>query len=104
MLMKTMSDTHASRRLTEILSILQKHHIIRGLNPVKLRCILEDLGPTFVKFGQIMSMRSDILGVEYTRELEKLRTEVQPLDFSIVKSSIEAELSMGINEVFQVER
>ncbi|WP_238551736.1 ABC1 kinase family protein [Kandleria vitulina] len=101
MLMKTMSDTHASRRLTEILSILQKHHIIRGLNPVKLRCILEDLGPTFVKFGQIMSMRSDILGVEYTRELEKLRTEVQPLDFSIVKSSIEAELSMGINEVFQ---
>ena len=98
---KTMSDRHASRRLTEILSILQKHHIMKGLNPVKLRHILEDLGPTFVKFGQIMSMRSDMLSADYTRELEKLRTEVHPLDFSTIKSSIEAELSTDINEIFR---
>ena len=44
-------------RLREILAILAKHNIVRGLTPQKLRAIVEDLGPTFVKLGQILSMR-----------------------------------------------
>ena len=83
---KEATETRASKRVSEILAILQKHHIIRGLTPVKLREILEELGPTYVKFGQIMSMRSDMLPLEYTKELEKLRTDVNPMDFSIVSS------------------
>lgn len=93
-------ETHSSRRLSEMLAILQKHHIIRGLTPVKLREILEDLGPTYVKFGQIMSMRSDMLPIAYTKELEKLRTDVTPMPFDLVKASIEEELGGNAKEIF----
>ena len=47
-------------RLREIISVIHKHQIARGVTPEKLRLILEDLGPTYIKLGQIMSMRSDI--------------------------------------------
>lgn len=97
---QTDAKAHGSRRLNEILKILQKHHIIRGLTPVKLREILEDLGPTYVKFGQIMSMRSDMLPLAYTKELEKLRTDVNPMPFDVVKASIEEELGGNASEIF----
>ena len=48
-------------RLREMVDILRKYEITRGLTPEKLRLILEDLGPTYIKIGQIMSMHSDIL-------------------------------------------
>ena len=53
-----MSDAGAlnsKKRLAQIVAILRKHHITQGLSPEKLRLIIEDLGPTFVKIGQIMS-------------------------------------------------
>ena len=90
----------ASKRLSEMLSILRKHHIASGLTPVKLREILEDLGPTYVKFGQIMSMRSDMLPEAYCRELEKLRTDVVPMPFSQVLSTIESELKCPVSQEF----
>ena len=93
-------DKHASRRLSEIISVLNKHHILTALTPVKLREILEDLGPTYVKFGQIMSMRSDMIPHEYCKELEKLRTDVTPLAYDEVKHIIEEELKQPIQEVF----
>lgn len=67
------------KRFREILAILRKHQFTQGLTPDKLRAIFEDLGPTFVKFGQILSMRSDILPREYCQALEGLRTDVTPL-------------------------
>lgn len=48
----------SKRRLAQIISILHKHQITRGIDPVKLREIIEDLGPTFVKIGQLMSSRA----------------------------------------------
>ena len=47
-------------RLLEIVEILRRNDIIHGVTPQKLRVMLEELGPTFVKLGQIMSMRSDM--------------------------------------------
>ena len=47
----------SKRRLAQIISILHKHQITRGIDPVKLREIIEDLGPTFIKIGQLMSSR-----------------------------------------------
>ena len=56
-------------RLKGILGVLKKHHITSGIQPEKLRLILEDLGPTYVKLGQIMSMRSDIFRRPIARSL-----------------------------------
>ena len=50
----------SKHRLAQIIAILKKHHLTKGIDPVKLRMILEDLGPTFVKIGQIMSSRQDM--------------------------------------------
>ena len=47
--------------MKEITAVLHKHAITRGVSPEKLRMILEDLGPTYIKLGQIMSLRSDIM-------------------------------------------
>ena len=90
----------SGNRLTEILGVLKKHHITRGLQPVKLREILEDLGPTYVKLGQIMSMRSDILPEAYCRELTRLRTEVRPLPYETIREIMETELGRPVPEVF----
>ena len=49
--------THG-HRLREILAVLYRHEVIKGVTPQKLRLILQDLGPTFVKIGQILSMRN----------------------------------------------
>lgn len=90
----------SDRRLREILGVLRRHQITHGLTPVKLREIFEDLGPTYVKLGQIMSMRSDMLPESYCKELTKLRTEVKPLPFSVISQVIETELKKPLTEVF----
>ena len=51
----------SSARLREIRAIIRKYHVTRGITPEKLRQILVELGPTYVKLGQIMSPHSDIL-------------------------------------------
>ena len=76
-------------RLREMVDILRKYEITRGLTPEKLRLILEDLGPTYIKIGQIMSMHSDILPKKYCDELMKLRSDVKPMPFSEVSDVIE---------------
>ncbi|MCK9579658.1 MAG: AarF/ABC1/UbiB kinase family protein [Methanoregula sp.] len=55
----------------------------------RMRLAIEELGPTFVKFGQIMSTRTDILPVELIRELKKLQDHVRPVPFADVRNVIE---------------
>lgn len=93
-------ENHPARRFAEIMGILARHHVARGMTPVKLREILEDLGPAFVKFGQIMSMRPDMIPLEYCKELEKLRTDVIPLSFDVILPAIESELKQPADRVF----
>lgn len=90
----------SNKRLGEIIQVLRKHRITQGITSVKLREILEDLGPTYVKLGQIMSMRSDMLPESYCEELAKLRTEVKPLPFSVISRVIEEELARPVLDVF----
>lgn len=90
-----------SKRLEEILAVIKKHQVVKnGLTPETLRHILEDLGPTFIKIGQIMSSRTDVLPKEYCEQLEMLRAEVKPLTIETIRQEIENELGKKIEEVF----
>ena len=91
-----------TKRLEEIVGVIRKHNLVKnGLTPETLRRIIEDLGPTFIKIGQIMSSRTDILPKEYCEELEKLRAEVNPLPVQVIKKEIISELGKPIDELFR---
>lgn len=68
--------------------------------PMRLRLICEDLGPTFVKLGQILSTRPDLLPEAYTIELAQLRDHVKPFPFSEVEAILFEEYGRPANEVF----
>lgn len=89
-----------SSRFREILGILKRNHVFQGITPEKLRVVLEELGPTFIKLGQIMSTHSDILPAEYCDELAKLNSDVTPMPFSDVISVIENSYREKWTEVF----
>ena len=64
-------EKREKRRSREMLAVFAKHNFYaNGLTPEELRSTLEDLGPTYVKIGQIMSSRVDLLPEEYCKELE----------------------------------
>ena len=98
--MSTIEPIEYNSRLREITAVLRKHNITRGVTPKKLREILEDLGPTFIKLGQIMSMHSDILPKRYCDELMLLRSEVTPMPFEDVVSVIEESYGRSWKRVF----
>ena len=89
-----------SGRFLQIGGILRKHKVILGVTPEKLRAVLEDLGPTFVKLGQLLSMRTDLLPLPYCEELQKLRSEVKPMPMDEVARVVEASLGMPLAEAF----
>jgi ubiquinone biosynthesis protein len=66
----------------------------------RIRMILEKLGPTFIKLGQVMSSRSDLIPVEMIKELEKLHDSVEPFSSEEAKKQIEHELNESIDKLF----
>mgnify|MGYP004482528033 FL=1 len=87
-------------RMKEIRQVLSKNKITRGISPEKLRVILEELGPTYIKLGQIMSLHSDILPKRYCDELMKLNSEVAPMPFEMVEEVINRSYRQSWREVF----
>ena len=70
-------------------------------NPAeRARLVLEELGPTFVKLGQIISTRADIFPPEYIEEFKKLQDEVSPLPFRVVKDVVESHLKAPLSKSF----
>ena len=68
--------------------------------PQRLRLALEELGPTFVKLGQMLSTRPDIVPHNFIVELEKLQNRVAPIPTEIARRVIESELKKPISEIF----
>jgi ubiquinone biosynthesis protein len=66
----------------------------------RLREMLDDLGPTFVKFGQLLSTRPDIVPPDIVVELRKLQDEVTPFPFDQVREAVEGELGQPIERLF----
>lgn len=98
---ETESSPSQLRRLGQILRILKKHKVTRGMDPVKFRELLEDLGPTYVKIGQIMATRQDIFSRRYCRELEKLRSDVKPMSFDTARAVLTEAYGPDLNQVFE---
>ena len=70
-------------------------------SPQRIRRVLEELGPTFVKLGQLMSVRADMFPPEYIEEFKKLQDSVPPVPFSEIQSVIERELKHPTSELFK---
>ncbi len=68
--------------------------------PPHLRATLEQLGPTFIKLGQLLSTRSDLVTERYQSELGKLRDHVQPIPRSAVRDQIEQSLGRPVSELY----
>jgi len=66
----------------------------------RARMALEELGPTFIKMGQILSTRPDLLPVDFIGELAKLQDNVPTFPFSDVKRVIESELHRPLEDIF----
>lgn len=69
-------------------------------SPFRLRRALEELGPSFIKLGQLMSTRADLFPPEYIDELRKLQDQVPPCPSHEIKAVIEKELARPLDEVF----
>jgi ubiquinone biosynthesis protein len=69
--------------------------------PERLRRAFEELGPAFVKLGQLLASRTQMLPAAYTEELEKLNDQVAPIPFAQIRSVIEAELRMPLAECYR---
>ena len=68
---------------------------------VRVRLVLEDLGPSFVKLGQIISTRADVLPAGVVSELRKLQDSVAQVPFSAIEERIEQSLGAPIAELFE---
>ena len=109
-----------SIRLISILLIICKHAIRNWINnnrvlrkifdpkgnnlttrAERLRLMIEDLGPTFVKFGQIIADRPDLVSEQLRNELKKLQTSAKPFDTAHAWRIMEEELGDPIHEVFE---
>ena len=74
---------------------------IEGSYAVRIRMALEELGPTFIKLGQILSMRSFLIPPELAQELARLQDEVPPVPFAQIKPFVEKELGRELGNCFQ---
>lgn len=94
------AEPNTSGRLKEILSVLKKYNYDDGITPEITVNILQDLGPTFVKIGQIASQQAEYIPPEYCDALAKLRSRVAPMDIETVYEQIEKYLGKPAIELF----
>lgn len=97
----------AGPRLLQILRVLVRHKFLRSLigkghwpTPKEVREALEELGLTFLKFGQVLAMRRDLLPAAYTDELELLHDHLPAMDINTVRATVEIELGAPLTELF----
>lgn len=69
--------------------------------PQRLRSSFEELGPTFVKLGQVLSTRPDLIPSEFIEEFKKLQDNVAPLEYEVIRKTVEEELKRPLPEIFR---
>ena len=95
--------THLFRPIRFLVYLSPWHWLKRdkGTRGERIRLVLEELGPVFVKFGQIVSTRRDLLAPDIAEELAKLQDQVPPFAGDIARTIIEKELGAAINDIYQ---
>ncbi len=92
-------DQYISAGLSAI-SRKRSDRVEKLTRPQRLRMAFEELGPTYIKLGQILSTRPDLVPADYLTELTRLQDEVPPFDFEDVKTVIESEFGASAEELF----
>ena len=87
-------------RLREIINKIKDHNLLKDRSCKNIRETIEDLGPTFIKMGQILSARDDLVSKELCDELKKLRCSVKPMDYDEVLDILNAEYNGNYQEIF----
>ena len=88
-------------RLLEIVSIIKKYDLLKNATPENLRLAIEEAGPTFIKLGQILASRDDVIPKEYCDELSHLRNQVKPMSYEKVLEILDREYKGKTNEIFK---
>lgn len=96
----TVDDKTSGKRAKEIAAIIKKDQVLHGMDPQKAVRFLEDLGPTYVKIGQLASNRADLLPAAYCEAFAELRSNVDPLDYATVIACIEDDYGHSWRDVF----
>lgn len=94
-------------RLMQILRVLVRHKFLGALrgkshwpSPKEVRETFEELGLTFLKFGQVLAMRRDLLPDAYIDELEELQDQLPALEIAAVRAKVELELGAPLSQLF----
>lgn len=93
-------DKTSGRRVRQILSVLRRYDVLHDFTPQKAVAVLEALGPTYVKIGQMASTRSDILPKAYCEAFESLHADVSPMPFFQVLDCITRSYGHNWEETF----
>lgn len=92
-------------RLLEIIKVFQKYDVlfnfVRQRHPQKVRTAFEELGVTFIKIGQMLSTRADLVSPEFIEEFKKLQDNVTVDDFTVVKEAIAKQTGHSVDELFR---
>ena len=96
-----------SPRILQILQVLVRHKFLGALrgkdhwpSPKEVREAIEELGLTFIKFGQVLALRRDLLPDAYINELELLHDQLPALDIEEIRETVEIELGAPLTELF----
>ena len=97
----------SSPRVVGILRVLIRHGFVGAIrgerhwpSPSQVRLALEELGVVFLKFGQVLALRRDLLPPAYIAELERLHDDVPAISFAEVRETLEAELGGSLDDLF----
>ena len=90
-----------TRRLREIVMLMRKHHVMDGLSPNQFRDILIDLGPSFIKIGQMLSLRSEILPRAYCDALSELQMDCDPMPFEETLAVLQGIYGERFDKIFK---
>lgn len=89
------------RNLLRFRKTVTPPEVVRVPQPVRLRQVLEELGPTFIKLGQVLSLRPDLIPPDWADEFRKLQSDVPPVPFADIMAVLEEEFPGKVTSTFQ---